>query len=109
MVTIDRINSSYSVYYYATTSQYHGKCNECGGTDAGPSGSLATVVQAVIDLLEAGSGGSIFLKDLQIPGGITYGATILIIADYQGERAYYRNNAKLFSLEDLADLVVELP
>jgi len=94
MVTIDRINSDYSVFYSTAESKWLGMCNKCGGTDAAANATLDTVMQAVITLLEAGVGGSIYLKEGQV-GTLTYNATVLIIEDYHGVRKFYSNNAQI--------------
>jgi hypothetical protein len=99
MVTVDRINSDYSVLYDSALAKWLGLCNKCGGGDAAANADLDTVMQAVITLLEAGVGGSIYLKEGQV-GTLTYGATILIIEDYHGHRTYYRNNQKLREVGD---------
>ena len=70
----------------------------------------AAVQQAIIDLLHGNSGGSIFLKDITLDSGVlaTLPSDVLVIEDYQGKRTFYRDGKKLFELQDLADLVVEL-
>lgn len=93
MVTIDRVNSDYTVFLNSSTAQWEGRCNKCGGTDASSNATLATVLAEVITLLP--SGGTIYLKAAALPGGLTYGSIILIIVDYQGIRKFYSNNAQI--------------
>lgn len=66
-------------------------CNKCGGTNY-ENQSKQICVQNVIDGLGSG-GGSIYLRTMGIPSGITYGSQILIIEDYQGKIKMYSNNA----------------
>jgi len=104
MVTIDRIPYNYSVYYYEGEAKWHGKCNKCGGTDATSSATLKTVVDQCISLLGS-NGGSIFIKDGQLPNDTNWGSypsKILIVESYQGKLTYYRDSSTLFELGDLA-------
>jgi parallel beta-helix repeat protein len=59
MVTIDRINSDYTIYYDEQAELYRAMCNKCGGTDYSNS-DAATVIQNAIDALT--NGGKIFIK-----------------------------------------------
>lgn len=110
MVTIDRINSDYTIYYDSQAGLFRGLCNKCGGEDASASANKETVQQAVVDLLVTAGGGSMFLKDNTLHAGVlsTLPSNVLVIEDRQGLRTFYRDAKKLFELEDLADLVVEL-
>jgi len=54
-----------------------------------PSASVV-IQQAVNSLLH---GGTIFLREVQLPDDVTFGSNILIVEDYQGERTFYSNNA----------------
>jgi len=60
--------------------------------------NTSTVIQSAIDALT--SGGTIYLKELELPA-VTYGNNILIIEDYQGERKAYSNLAKIRNLPRL--------
>jgi hypothetical protein len=93
MVTIDRINSDYTVFYDSAAAVYRGVCNKCGGSDVAANANKATVQQAVVTALS--SGGSIFLKAMTLDGTVTYGSIIIIIEDYQGVRKLYCNNAQI--------------
>jgi len=70
--------------YYADATFKGGR--DYSGTDA------STVIQLAIDALT--DGGTIFLKEIQLPTPVTYGDNILIIEEYQGERKIYSNKGK---------------
>ena len=101
MVTIDRINSDYTIFYDDGASVYRGMCNKCGGTDASASATKSTVQQAVVDLLT--SGGIIYLKAMTLDGTVTFGSTILIIEDYQGVRKLYSNTLQIAEFSATAE------
>lgn len=90
MVRADRIPCMYSVFEDATYTYAY--CNECGGTNyKDVIANRQTIVQNAIDTLEAGNGGVVWLKEVQLPVGCTYENDILIVEDYQGKRRYYSN------------------
>ena len=92
MVTFDRINSDYTVYYDSVNALYRGVCNRCGGTDASPNANKDTVIDAVVTLLGS-TGGSIWLKELLF-GTHTINDNIIVVEDYQGRRKYISNIGK---------------
>jgi len=51
-----------------------------------------TVIQSAINALT--KGGTVILKEIQLPETVTYGDKILIIEDYQGARTIYSNLGK---------------
>jgi hypothetical protein len=110
MVTIDRINSDYTIYYDEQAQLYRAMCNKCGGSDASPNSDKATVQQAVVNLVQSAGGGSMFLKANSLDSTVKSNlpSNVLVIEDYQGKRTFYRDGKKLFELQDLADLLVEL-
>jgi len=67
-----------------------------------PSASVV-IQQAVNSLLH---GGTIFLKEVQLPNDVTFGSNILIVEDYQGERTFYSNNKKFNYTEETASYIV---
>lgn len=58
------------------------------------------VQQFAIGNLTASGGGSIYLKQVTLNTSLAYGATILIIEDYQGKMTFYRDNTRLRELAD---------
>lgn len=90
------ISPSYVVYEEG--GMYYARNGKTGDIDF--SGTDKTVVQtAVINVLSP-NGGVLLLKEVQI-GAVTYGNSVLIIEQYQGKLTYYRNNMKLFELNDV--------
>jgi len=66
--------------------------------------SASVVIQnAVNSLLQ---GGTIFLKEVQLPADVTFGSNILIVEDYQGERKFYSNNKEYRSTEETASYII---
>ncbi len=106
MVTIDRINSDYTIYYDEQAQIYRAMCNKCGGSNADSNPDKATVQQAVVNLVQTAGGGTIYLKAMTLDDTVTFDDTVLIIEDHQGKRTYYRDNARLF---EVGDLVQKLP
>jgi hypothetical protein len=91
MVTLEHIPSIYVVSYY--NSLYWAWNNKCGGTNY----SEATLVAAINDAIAAlSSGGMIWLKELQNPGGLnSYSSSILIVEEYHGTIKFYSNNVQI--------------
>jgi len=81
---IRRKNSTYEAIYGSGADQ--------AGKIAFRGADVSTVIQSAIDALTGG--GTVFLKEIQLPGTITYGDSILIIEDYKGERTVYSNLGK---------------
>jgi hypothetical protein len=106
MVTMDRINSDYTIYYDEQAQLYRAMCNKCGGSDAGSNADKSTVQQAVVNLVQTLGGGTIFLKAMTLDDTVTFDDRVLIIEDHQGKRTYYRSNQRLF---EVGDLVQKLP
>jgi hypothetical protein len=90
--------ASYLVYKSGTT--YYAKPLTAGGTAITPNADATTVIQATVNALT--SGGTIFLKELELPGAVTYGNSIIIIEDYQGRRKIYSNQGKALNIPLLA-------
>jgi len=67
-----------------------------------PSASVV-IQQAVNSLLQ---GGTIFLREVQLPADVTFGSNILIVEDYQGERKFYSNNKEYRSTEETASYII---
>jgi hypothetical protein len=65
------------------------------GTDA------STVIQYAVDALP--NGGTVFLKEVQLPDTVEYGNNILIIQDYQGERIIYSKQGRVITPRLAAD------
>jgi hypothetical protein len=60
-----------------------------------------TVVQKAVNALP--NGGTVFLKEVQLPDTVTYGNNILIIQDYQGERIIYSKQGRVTTPRLAAD------
>jgi parallel beta-helix repeat protein len=43
--------------------------------------------------------GSIYLKEMTLASGLTYGSTVLIIQQYQGQLSYYSNSALIYTVK----------
>lgn len=43
--------------------------------------------------------GSVYLKEITLASGLTYGSTVLIIQQYQGQLSYYSNNALVYTVK----------
>ncbi len=73
------------------------------GLPSGNSTNLVLVIQAAINALEglSPSGGYILLNNLALPSGLTYDNTVLICANYGGNRKFYRNNSLLSDVGDI--------
>jgi len=69
-----------------------------------PSASVV-IQQAVNSLLQ---GGTVFLKEVQLPDDVTFGSNILIVEDYRGERKFYSNNKEYRSTEETASYIVSI-
>jgi len=61
------------------------------------------IQNAINSLLQ---GGTIFLREVQLPADVTFGSNILIVEDYQGERKFYSNNKAYRSTEETADYII---
>ena len=97
MVTLEHIPSIYVISYY--NSLYNAWHNKCGGTNY----NVATLVLAINNAIAAltATGGMIWLKELQNPGGISsYGTNILIVEEYHGTIKYYSNNRQIEQIGD---------
>ena len=108
MVTIDRINSDYTVYYDSTAGLYRGVCNKCLGSDVAANVDKATVQQAVATALAGAGGGSMFLKAMTLDGTVTFGSTVLIIEDYHGVCKLYSNSLQIAELAHHANFKPKL-
>jgi len=91
MVTLEHIPSIYVISYY--NSLYNAWHNKCGGTNV----NVATLVGAIDGAIAAlTSGGMIWLKELQNPGGLSsYSTNILIVEEYHGTLKFYSNNLQI--------------
>lgn len=97
---IVRVNGS----YYEGISGVDGTLDYGGEDDVGGATGTdkAQVQQACIDALEAGTGGTVWLKENELDGGVTYEDDILIIEHYQGRQKIYSNQGKFIGCPVLA-------
>lgn len=111
MVTIDRINSDYTIYYDEQAELYRAMCNKCGGTSYSNS-NLATALQNAIDALT--NGGKIFIRTgtyiisdkITLKSHITLqgegNSTVLKLGDNVNKTLIYLDsNAKYCAIKDL--------
>jgi len=66
--------------------------------------SASVVIQNAINSLL--QGGTVFLREVQLPNDVTFGSNILIVEDYQGERKFYSNNKEYRSTEETASYII---
>jgi len=43
--------------------------------------------------------GSVYLKEITLASGLTYGSTVLVIQQYQGQLSYYSNSALIYTVK----------
>lgn len=105
MVARERINSTCTVFIMNT--KYYARENCCGGFNSGAKDTVKEAVDYAIGQLAA-SGGSIFLKNIPLPGDVvSYGSHILIVADWKdGEGNWQR---KFYSNDKCIDRVGDCP
>ena len=110
MVARERINSTCTVFEMNT--KYYARENHCGGFNSGPKDTPKEAFDYAITEL-ASSGGSIFAKNIPLPGDvISYGNHILIVAEWKDgedkwQRDYYRNNTRLRELADPIAVLID--
>jgi hypothetical protein len=89
--------ASYVIWQYNST--YYACRNMSTLMVESLSSNKTYVEQQAIGNLTA-DGGTIYLKQVTLDTALTYGATTLIIQDYQGQLTFYRNSLKLREIGD---------
>lgn len=89
--------ASYVIWQYNST--FYACRNMSTLMVEGLSSNKTYIEQMAIGNLTVG-GGTIYLKQVTLDTALTYGATTLIIQDYQGQLTFYRNSLKLREIGD---------
>jgi len=93
----------YSFMIFREYGVYKARRGDTGEVQFEDPSKSVVIQNAINSLLQ---GGTIFLKEVQLPDGVTFGSNILIVEDYQGERKFYSNNEEYRSTEETASYIV---
>jgi len=80
----------YSFMIFREYGVYKARRGDTGEVQFEDPSKSVVIQNAINSLLQ---GGTIFLREVQLPADVTFGSNILIVEDYQGERTFYSNNA----------------
>jgi len=93
----------YSFMVFREYGVYKARRGDTGEVQFEDPSKSVVIQNAVNSLLQ---GGTVFLREVQLPDDVTFGNNILIVEDYQGERKFYSNNKAYRSTEETASYIV---
>jgi len=93
----------YSFMVFREYGVYKARRGDTGEVQFEDPSKSVVIQNAVNSLLQ---GGTVFLKEVQLPADVTFGSNILIVEDYQGERKFYSNNKEYRSTEEAVRYVI---